>query len=200
MAANPLHDAYEHFQAGRVAEAERRCRAVLAGDPGHAEANHLLGIMRFQEGRTAEACDLLERAAASPAAAPEMHNNLGAVLNKLGETDKAIAAFERALAINPAYADALNNLGVIYRDSKQTEQAIAAFRRAVALIQSFTTTHSGVGSNVEIAAAASSVFSPRSRWYTTPFGPTRNDITPELPYVAGSAITAKPPVMRPPTM
>jgi len=133
MNPNPLHEAYMHFNAGRLEAADEGCREVLSAEANHSEANHLLGIIRYQQGRTSEACELLLRAAASPLARPEMHNNLGAVLNSLGRTEEAAAAFERALAINPNYADALNNLGVIYRDAKKIEQAIDAFRRAVAL-------------------------------------------------------------------
>ena len=124
MNPNPLHDAYENFNAGRLEAAEEGCRTVLGAEADHSEANHLLGIIRFRQGRTADACVFLERAAASPTARPEMHNNLGAVLNSLGRTGEAMAAFERALAINPDYADALNNLGVIYRDAKKIDQAI----------------------------------------------------------------------------
>jgi len=133
MSAHSLDEAYRHFQAGRLEEAERSCRLVLETEAGHVEANHLLGVIRFQQGRAAEACDLLRRAAAAPGATAEMHNNLGAVLNSLGATEGAQGAFERALAVRPDYPDALNNLGVIYRDQKKTEQAVAVFRRAIAL-------------------------------------------------------------------
>ena len=133
MQPDPLDQAYEHLHFGRLTEAEERCRIVLMRDPSHAEAHHLLGVIRFQQGNAQEACEMFKRAAASPAATAEMHNNLGAVFNTLGRNQEAIAAFEKALAIKPDYADALNNLGVAYRDEHQTEKAIAAFSRAVAL-------------------------------------------------------------------
>ena len=133
MSLDPLHQAYGHFQGGRLDEADECCGIVLNGNPDHMQANHLLGVIRFRQGRIAEACDLLKRAAASPIATAETFNNFGAALMKLGQTEAAIAAFERALALMPGYADALNNLGVIYRDAKQTDRAIGAFQQAAAL-------------------------------------------------------------------
>ena len=133
MISDPILQAFQQFQNGQYDEAGESCRLFLAGNPGHAEMNHLFGVIRFQQGRMAEALDLMKRAVSSPGASAEMHNNYGAVLNKVGRTEEAIAAFNQALALKPDYADALNNLGVIYRDAKNTDAAIAAFRRAVEL-------------------------------------------------------------------
>jgi hypothetical protein len=133
MQPDPLSQAIEHFRAGRLKEAEERCRVVLGRDPEHAEANHLLGAMRFQRGMNEEAVAFLKRAAASPRATAEMHNHLGSAFNRLGRKDEAAQAFQRAVAIDPAYADALHNLGVIYAEKQKTEQALNALRQAVAL-------------------------------------------------------------------
>ena len=133
MQTDPLQQAYEHFQAGRLDEAEASCRVVLGPNADHAEANHFMGAIRFQQGKPDEALAFLKRAVASPRANAEMHNNLGAILYKLGDKDGAVAAFERALAIKPGYADALNNLAVLYREDQKTDKAIEKFREAVAL-------------------------------------------------------------------
>jgi Tfp pilus assembly protein PilF len=133
MNSDPLMQAFQLFQNGQYDEAGESCRLFLAGNPDHAEMNHLFGVIRFQQGRMVEALDLMKRAVSAPAATAEMYNNYGAVLNKVGRTEEAIVAFNRALALRPDYADALNNLGVIYRDAKNTDAAIAAFRKAVEL-------------------------------------------------------------------
>src|SRR6266566_5693888 len=133
MISEPILQAFQLFQNGQYDEAGEHCRMFLAGDPGHAEMNHLLGVIRFHQGRTIEALDFMKRAVSAPGATAEMHNNYGAALNKLGRNEEAVAAFNHALALKPDYADALNNLGVIYRDAKNTDAAIDAFRRAVAL-------------------------------------------------------------------
>jgi len=133
MISDPILQAFQQFQNGQYDEAGESCRLFLAGNPDHAEVNHLFGVIRFQQGRMDEALELMQRAVSASAATAEMHNNYGAVLNKVGRSAEAIAAFNQALALKPNYADALNNLGVIYRDAKNTDAAIAAFRRAVEL-------------------------------------------------------------------
>lgn len=128
-----LDQAYAHFNAGRLEDADTALQFLLVDVPDNAEAWHLLGIVRFRQGRNDEACELLQRAAELPGATPEMHNNLGAVLNAAGRLDAAVAAFERALSERPDYPDALNNLGVAYRDQRRFDAAVAAFRRAIDL-------------------------------------------------------------------
>jgi len=130
MQRDPLSEAFEHYNAGRMDEAVRFCRAILARDPDHPETNHLLGVIWFRQGKTVEARELLKRAAGSGRATAEMLNNYGAVLNALGEREEAAEAFRRALILQPDYPWALNNLGVVHRDSKRPAEAIEAFRRA----------------------------------------------------------------------
>ena len=137
MQGNSLDDAYGHFQAGRLEDADVTCQFVLVDAPQNAEAWHLLGVVRFRQGRSEEACELLQRATDLPSATPEMHNNFGAVLNSVGRLDAAVGAFERALAQRPDYPDALNNLGVAYRDQRKFDAAVAAFRRAIDLKPDF---------------------------------------------------------------
>jgi type II protein arginine methyltransferase len=133
MTQDPLSQAFEHFQAGRLDQAAQFCRAILQHHPDNAATNHLLGVIYFQQGKMSAAREFLSRAAAAAGATAEIHNNYGAVLNALGENEAAIAAFERALNVNPDYAEALNNLGVIYREAQRTDEAIGVFRRALAL-------------------------------------------------------------------
>ena len=38
----------QKYQAGHLAEAEAICHQVLETDPGHADANHLLGLVARQ--------------------------------------------------------------------------------------------------------------------------------------------------------
>ena len=147
MNSDPLHDAYAHFEAGRLEDADVSCQFVLVDKPDNAEAWHLLGIIRFKQGRTDEACELLQRATDLPGASPEMLNNYGAVLNTAGRLEDAISAFERTLSMRPDYPDALNNLGVAYRDARRFDAAVAAFRRAIELKPDFAQAKSNLRSS-----------------------------------------------------
>jgi type II protein arginine methyltransferase len=131
MAEDPLSHAITFFRDGDLAKAEASCAIILQRNPGHAEANHLLGAIRFQQGRTAEAIAFLKRAAASPLATAEIYNHLGSAHYKLGERKEARDAFERALAMKPGFPEALHNLGVIYSELQKPTEAADAFREAV---------------------------------------------------------------------
>src|SRR2546423_12585809 len=96
MPGDPVTDAIAFFREGEFAKAEASCAIILQRNPGHAEANHLLGALRFQQGRTAEAIDFLKRAAASPVATADMHNHLGSAYYRLGRKEEARDCFERA--------------------------------------------------------------------------------------------------------
>ena len=56
--ARGLHD------AGRIAEAERLYRRILAADPDNAPALHLLGVVALQAGQFQAAVDLIGQAIA----------------------------------------------------------------------------------------------------------------------------------------
>jgi Flp pilus assembly protein TadD len=130
MPQGTLSEAIELFRQGDVQNAAANCELLLQRNPGHAEANHLLGAIRFQQGSTEEAVSLLKRAVASPLATAEMHNHLGSAYYRLGRKPEARDCFERALAITPGYPEALHNLGVIFAEMQMGGQAVAAFHEA----------------------------------------------------------------------
>ena len=54
--------AYRHVIAGRLMEAESVCRAILATDPNHAEALHLMGGIAAKSGKVPPASRVCRRA------------------------------------------------------------------------------------------------------------------------------------------
>jgi len=89
-------DALRHHQAGRLNEAERLYRQILAVDPRHADSLHLLGVIAYQAGRHDLAVDLISQAIGINAKAPGYHCNLGLALKTKGKLDEAVACY-RAL-------------------------------------------------------------------------------------------------------
>jgi Flp pilus assembly protein TadD len=57
-----LHQGIAHHQAGRLAEAERCYRQVLAVEPNHPDALHLLGVIAYQVKQWRPAVELISRA------------------------------------------------------------------------------------------------------------------------------------------
>lgn len=128
-----LGQAIEHHKSGRLEEAGRLYRRLLAADPTHADALHFLGLIEHQTGRPAEAIPLLEAAIRARDDRPAFYCNLGVVLLELGRPGEAAEALEGALARAPRLADAHYNLGLVRKLQQRLREAEQCFRRALAI-------------------------------------------------------------------
>jgi tetratricopeptide (TPR) repeat protein len=141
MAAMTLHQALAvaagHHQAGRLREAELLLRQVLAQNPDHPDALHILGLIAHQTGHSDAAIALLRRAIDANPHAADPRANLGVILAKCGRHPEAIEQYQKAIAIDPSHADAHNNLGNVLSRSGQSAQAEAEFREALTLRPAF---------------------------------------------------------------
>jgi predicted O-linked N-acetylglucosamine transferase (SPINDLY family) len=135
--SNSFSRARASHGAGRLDEAEALYREILAVDPTHADAHHLLGVLNCQLGRNEIAEGLLAKAIALKPSEAAYHGNLGNALRNLGRLDDAIAAHRRALAIKPDFADAHSNLGNALKDKGELTEAVRSYRRAIALNPDF---------------------------------------------------------------
>jgi len=140
-----LQLAVQHHQAGRLAEAELLYRQILAAQPNHADALHLLGVMAQQVGRYDLAMDWIQQAITLRPDNPTAHSNLGEALRKAGRIDEAMAACQRAIQLKPDFPEAQNHLGNATRDAGQFEQAAAAYRRAIQLQPDYPEAHNNLG-------------------------------------------------------
>jgi protein O-GlcNAc transferase len=130
-----------HHQSGRHDRAEALYRKVLARDPDHAEALHLLGVVAYQYGKIGPALQLIERALPALAGLPDAHLNYGNALRAAGRPKDAAVSFRRAIALKPDYGMAHNNLARVLIDQGEFEAALESARRAVELIPGFTGAH-----------------------------------------------------------
>ena len=141
--------ALQHHQAGRLQPAEQLYRQILAQQPQHAEALHLLGVIANQTGHSGEAVNLIGQAIALNPRFPAALNNLGIALQDLGRVDEAIAAHRQALALDPNDAATYSNLGNALQDNGQLDEALAAFRQAIALNPNHAKAYSNLGNVLE---------------------------------------------------
>jgi Flp pilus assembly protein TadD len=72
-----LQAALAHHQAGRLDEAEQLYRRVLAREPRHAAAFHLLGVTALQRGRLETAVEQISAAIRLNATRAPFHCHLG---------------------------------------------------------------------------------------------------------------------------
>ncbi len=115
--------ALQHHQAGRLQEAERLYRQILAKEPKHADALHMLGALAQQHGQPQEAKRLIGMALAIHPQLQEAHFNLGVTLVGLGDHAGAEASYKAALALNRDYVLAWSALGELYTSVGALEPA-----------------------------------------------------------------------------
>jgi tetratricopeptide (TPR) repeat protein len=128
-----IEQAIAHHQAGRLGEAEAIYRRVLAYEPNHPNATHLLGLLAYNIGKYEAAEQLMRRSLALDSRPPQFYGNLGLVLAALGRLDEAIATYQQALALQPQYPEAYNNLGIVLYEQRKYDEAGECYRQAITL-------------------------------------------------------------------
>lgn len=128
-----LQTAIAQHQAGNLAAAETIYRQILAVQPNHADAWHLLGAAALMAGRGEQAIELIERALAISPAHPVYESNLGEAWRRLGRFEEAIVHLQRAVDLQPDNASAWKNLGSAFAGQERLDEAIACFQRAASL-------------------------------------------------------------------
>lgn len=147
--AQVLNSAIALHQAGRLAEAETRYRQILARDPKHADALHLLGVVAYQGGKPENAIPLIRQAIRLQPGVAIFHNNLGQALESARNIDEAEKHYRKAIALKSNYAEAHNNLGNILRSSGNLEGAKHCYERALQLNPNYAEAHSNLGNIIQ---------------------------------------------------
>jgi tetratricopeptide (TPR) repeat protein len=140
-----LSDATGLFRVGRLREAERACRRILARQPKHARALHLLALIADRAGRKADSAELLKRAVACAPDDPVVHHGLANLLLRTGSADDALSACERAHALDPGSPFILASLGQAWLRKHEHAKAEDAYRRALKLEPDYAGAHNNLG-------------------------------------------------------
>jgi tetratricopeptide (TPR) repeat protein len=132
--ASPTFDqAIALFQSGHLAEAEGIVRSLLAYEPKHAQAMHLMGVLLSRQGKHTDGLHFIDAALLIERESASIYNSRANVLVALKRFDEALANFRRAIALNPQYAVAFGNLGNAYQQLGRFDDAIASYDKAIAL-------------------------------------------------------------------
>ena len=140
-----MAEGHAHHIAGRFQEAEAIYRKVLAVEPNHPDALHLLGMIAMPSGNYALVAELIGKAIVANPRVPAYHNNLGVALKELGRLEEAVAAYRQALSLNPDYAEAYNNLGNALSGLGRREDAVEAYNKTLALRPDYAEAHNNLG-------------------------------------------------------
>jgi tetratricopeptide (TPR) repeat protein len=144
-----LGEALGHHQAGRLREAERIYRQVLAIDAQHADSMHLLGMIAYHGGRHETAVEIIRNAIAINRKEASYHCNLGTVLQAQDQLDEAEACYRRALYLKPDWAEVHSNLGNILQSQGKLDEAVACQEHALALKPDFAEAHNNLGNALQ---------------------------------------------------
>ncbi len=128
-----MAEAVRLHQSGQIAAAAQLYQRVLASDPGHADALHLLGLAALQSGQAEQAVGLIGKAISLRGREPSYHFHLALALQSLGALDEAEASYRRVLSLKPNDADTFNNLGNVLAARGRNEEAVACLRRVLAI-------------------------------------------------------------------
>ncbi len=120
-------------QSGKLAEAERLYREILAAEPNRFEAVHFLGVLCAQQGRLADAEALMARSLKLNATVPDAFVNYARILAGMNRPDDAMRNCDRALALNPRNPAALIIRGNALRALSRPGEALADLRNALSL-------------------------------------------------------------------
>lgn len=168
--------------------------SAQAQDAGHADAQHLLGLIVFQWGDAGEAVRLLRGAIRADAGVPVYHSNLGhfrgaedclrralalkpnlaeaqlnlaAVLEDQGRLEEAAEGLEQLLRVRPDYVQALNNLSSVLKKLGRLKEARRCLEKALALKPDFSEAHNNLGAALEQVGCweeAASRYQTALRW------------------------------------
>ena len=140
-----LEEGLRHHQAGRIEEAAKNYRQILAEDPRQPDAMHLLGVVAQSVGQLDEAVELIsESLRINPNNIAAM-NNLAGVLKDQARYEDAAGFYEAAIEADPNSAHVHSNLGIVLQQLGRTEDATACHRRALALDPQSFAAHCNLG-------------------------------------------------------
>jgi protein O-GlcNAc transferase len=125
--------ATEQHRGGKLGEAERLYRNILALHSRDLEARHMLGVLRLQQGRAAEALQMLSALAAEAPDHAEIRTHHGLVLHELGRHGEALSELDRALALKPGNAITILYRGNVLAETGQPARALEDYERLVAI-------------------------------------------------------------------
>ncbi|HWE01323.1 MAG TPA: tetratricopeptide repeat protein [Tepidisphaeraceae bacterium] len=124
-------------QAGRNAEAQAMCRAVLAREADNGEAFYVLGLAVQAMGRADEAGEYYRRATELQPTLAEAWCNLGIVRRAQKRAEEALACFETAISVRGNVAELYNNFGLMLYDVGRCAESITALEHALRLRPDF---------------------------------------------------------------
>ena len=126
-------EAVSLHQQGRLVEAEKLYRQIMAAAPNNFAVRYMFALMRFHQKRNAEALELIEEAVRRNGASADALALYGVLLHGAGRREEALASLDAAIAIKPDDASCWYNRGLALRSLSRFADALDSQTRAIAL-------------------------------------------------------------------
>jgi tetratricopeptide (TPR) repeat protein len=120
------------LQSGQSLEAQLCCQKLLASDPNHAGALHLMGLIAFRAGQYDHALEWTARAIAQEPK-PDYIASLATTLLKQGRREEALKAFDKAIQLKPDDAALWKQMGDALLELQRYDHALLSFQHVLKL-------------------------------------------------------------------
>jgi tetratricopeptide (TPR) repeat protein len=135
-------------QAGELDAAARLYESVLDDDQTHADALHLLGMVRHHQGQNRLAAKLIGKAVSLRPDVAVFHASLGEVHRALGQLDEAVARGGQAIRLGLDDPAARNNLGLALHLLGRYSEAAGAFLNVLESRPDDAMAHTNLGASL----------------------------------------------------
>ena len=143
--ATILQEAVQLHRAGRLQEAERLYRLILAADPQKPDVHHNLGAVLARHGRLAEALPHLKTAVEGRPSQSKYWSACIQVMQALGAREEMVELYRKLIALQPGAALAHYNLANTLKDLGRLEEAAASYCAALNLTPRLAPAHNNLG-------------------------------------------------------
>jgi tetratricopeptide (TPR) repeat protein/ubiquinone/menaquinone biosynthesis C-methylase UbiE len=140
-----LSSLLEHYQNGRLSDAEELATAISQEFPSDNFSWKILAAVFKETGRSYESVNASQTAVAISPQDAEAHSNLGVILQELGRLDEAERSYKQAIALKPDYIEAHYNLGITLQELGRLDDAKASYNKAIVLKPDFAEAHYNLG-------------------------------------------------------
>src|ERR1700722_17982238 len=106
-----LEAAVQLHQQGRLEDAARLYRQIIAAQPKSPDAMNLLAMVEYQHRKFDVALSLIDQALALAPEQPSFHMNRGLIFGGMNRWQESAAECARAIQLQSNYSEAYNNLG-----------------------------------------------------------------------------------------
>jgi len=144
-----IAQASQLHQQGKLVQAEKIYRLILAQKDNYFDAQHSLAILCLQCNRPLEALEFIDKAVKQNPHSANAFNYRGLALDELKRFDEAILSYDKAIKLKPDYAEAYNNMGTALDELKRFDEAILSYDRAIKLKPDYAEAYNNMGTALD---------------------------------------------------